>query len=110
MLEFNTMLDQFDTQEPEAFELGMVGTGVGNTGSIYNAYHSSAIFNGMNMKRYSDPEMDALLELSNSVVDREERKAVYVQVAQLINKNVPQVSCITTMPDVSSPLEFRIML
>ncbi len=91
MLEFNTMLDQFDTQEPEAFELGMVGTGVGNTGSIYNAYHSSAIFNGMNMSRYSDPEMDALLELSNSVVDREERKAVYVQVAQLINKNVPQV-------------------
>lgn len=91
LLEFNTMLAAFDKQEPEAFEMGMVGTGVGKTGSIFNAYHTSAIFNGMNMSRYSDPEMDKLLDESNVVVDRDERKEVYIKVAQLINKNVPQI-------------------
>ncbi len=91
MLEFNTMLDQFKQQDDDAFEMGMVGTGVSNSGNLFNAYHSSAIFNSMNHARYSNPEMDELLELSNNVVDREERKEVYIQVAQLINKTVPQV-------------------
>jgi len=91
MLEFNTMLAAFDLQEPEAFEMGMVGTGVGKTGSLFNAYHTSAIFNGMNMERYSDPEMDKLLEESNSIVDRDARKEVYVKVSQRINETVPQI-------------------
>lgn len=91
MLEFNTMLDAFDTQEPDAFEMGMVGTGVGPTGNLFNAYHTSAIFNGMNMERYSNPDMDKLLEESNVIVDREARKEVYTKVAELINQTVPQI-------------------
>lgn len=91
MMEFKTLLEQINDEDPDAFDLCLIGMGVSLDGDASRILHSDSIFNGLNFARYSNPEMDSLLESGLSVLDRDQRKAIYKELAILDNQELPYV-------------------
>ncbi|MCJ2163265.1 MULTISPECIES: peptide-binding protein [unclassified Pseudodesulfovibrio] len=57
---------------------------------IYNVWHSSkAVDGGLNIIKYINPELDALLERGRHMVVQEERKPVYDEIQQILYDEVP---------------------
>ena len=57
-------------------------------GSTYRDFHSEGPFNRM---KYSNPKMDALLVKARSTFSMDERKALYLQIQQLVIEDSPMV-------------------
>jgi len=57
-------------------------------GSTYRDFHSEGPFNRM---KYNNPKMDALLVKARSTFSQEERKALYLQIQQLVIEDAPMV-------------------
>lgn len=57
-------------------------------GSTYRDFHSEGPFNRM---KYNNPKMDALLVKARSTFSQEERKALYLQIQQLVVEDAPMV-------------------
>ena len=57
-------------------------------GNTYNHFYTDA---GMNYGGYSNPEVDALLDQARAAMTQEERKAIYSQITQKLNADVPVV-------------------
>ena len=57
-------------------------------GSTYRDFHSEGPFNRM---KYNNPKMDALLVKARSTFSQEERKALYLQIQQLVVEDAPMI-------------------
>ncbi len=58
---------------------------------FYQWHHTGEVFN---LWRYSDPEMDALLEQGRTTVDQEQRKQIYYRIQEKLINDVPLVHII----------------
>ncbi len=79
--------------EPD-YDLYIGGGGVyGAEPSISARYYNSNNFTpgGSNNVRYSNPEIDELYIQGTAVSSEEERKAIYTQIAQILNEDVPSI-------------------
>ena len=79
--------------EPD-YDLYIGGGGVyGAEPSISARYYNSNNFTpgGSNNVRYSNPEIDELYVQGTAVSSEEERKAIYTQIAQTLNEDVPSI-------------------
>jgi peptide/nickel transport system substrate-binding protein len=76
-------------QNTHDFEMGVLGI----TGQIdpdqAQLFSTGAIANGLNGGSYSNPQVDQLLDKGNQTFDRNERKAIYAQVQEILARDLP---------------------
>jgi peptide/nickel transport system substrate-binding protein len=66
--------------------------GVADPDILYQIFHSSSVPpNGDNRGRYSNPEIDRLLERGRSATDPQERRRIYGQVQRILAEELPYV-------------------
>ncbi len=91
-LEFNTILDYViynSDANVENWSLFFLATSITTPDphTLYSSFHSDYIGSGMdNTSRYSNPEVDRLLDEGKAVMDIEEAKPIYAQVAKILNE------------------------
>jgi peptide/nickel transport system substrate-binding protein len=91
-LEFNTILDYViynSDANVENWSLFFLATSITTPDphTLYTSFHSDYIGSGMdNTSRYSNPEVDALLDQGKAIMDIEEAKPIYAQVAKILNE------------------------
>jgi peptide/nickel transport system substrate-binding protein len=92
-LEFNTILDYViynSDANVENWSLFFLATTITTPDphTLYTSFHSDYIGSGMdNTSRYSNPEVDRLLDEGKAIMDIEEAKPVYQQVAKILSED-----------------------
>ena len=90
-LEFNTILDYViynSDANVENWSLFFLATSITTPDphTLYSSFHSDYIGSGMdNTSRYSNPEVDRLLDEGKAIMDIEEAKPIYAEVAKILN-------------------------
>ena len=91
-LEFNTILDYViynsdaNVQNWSLFFLATTIT-TPDPHTLYSSFHSDYIGSGMdNTSRYSNPKVDELLDQAKGIMDIEEAKPVYQEIAKILNE------------------------
>ncbi|MDI3340525.1 MAG: ABC transporter substrate-binding protein [Sphaerobacter sp.] len=87
LLEFGTLLDRNDAGDFQAVSLQWSGR-PDPDGNIYNYFITDG---GLNRGKYSNPEVDRLLEQTRAVADPAERKKLYAEVCRLIAEDAPMI-------------------
>lgn len=96
-MEFNPMLDfiMYNGDENiDKWSIYFLATSIStpDPDSIYSEIHSKYIGSGMdNTSRYSNPEIDKLLDEARSIIDIEEAKPKYQEIAKILNEDCPLV-------------------
>ncbi len=85
--EWSTFVDNMVGGQLPVWSCGAVPTGDPDS-AFYREFHSDG---GANRTHYSSPEVDSLLDEGRRVVDREQRKALYQQVEQILVEDAPRV-------------------
>ncbi len=92
-LEFNTILDYViynSDANVENWSLFFLATTITTPDphTLYTSFHSDYIGSGMdNTSRYSNPEVDRLLDEGKAIMDIEEAKPVYQQIAKILSED-----------------------
>ncbi|MCG0239922.1 MAG: peptide-binding protein [Firmicutes bacterium] len=96
LMDFNTMLEKY--VDPGNYHVTFMGFSLGpDPNSLYALYHTESIglkdgiATGFNTARYSNPQVDQLLEEGRRVADMEKRKQIYSQVQKLIIEDQPHI-------------------
>jgi peptide/nickel transport system substrate-binding protein len=72
------------------FDTIILGWNILQDPDIYSVWHSSmAVDGGLNFTRYTNPELDKLLEQGRRMVDQSKRKPIYDRIQQILHDNVP---------------------
>ncbi len=96
-LEFNTILDYviYDSDaNVDKWSLFFLATSItsADPDSIYTEFHSSEVGTGKdNTSRYSNAEVDRLLDEARAIMDPEEAKPLYAEVVKILNEEMPKV-------------------
>ncbi|MBM7562799.1 ABC transporter substrate-binding protein [Fusibacter tunisiensis] len=92
-LEFNTILDYViynSDANVENWSLFFLATSITTPDphSLYTTFHSDYIGSGNdNTSRYSNPTVDALLDEAKAIMDIEEAKPKYAEIAKILNED-----------------------
>jgi peptide/nickel transport system substrate-binding protein len=88
VMEFNTMLAESDAGN---FDATVVGLGLDTSLDLTGYFHSSSIgeAEAMNFMRYSNPEVDRLIELSLSKLDIAEARPQLERLQQILHRDQP---------------------
>lgn len=96
-LEFNTILDYviYDSDaNVDKWSVFFLATSItsADPDSIYTEFHSSEVGTGKdNTARYSNSEVDRLLDEARAIMDPEEAKPLYAEVVKILNEEMPKV-------------------
>ncbi|WP_346899124.1 ABC transporter substrate-binding protein [Clostridium sp. UBA7503] len=96
-LEFNTLLDYViynSDENVDKWSIYFMATSINtpDPDSLYSEVHSDYIGTGKdNTARYSNPEVDKLLDEAKSIIDKEEAKPYYNKIAKILNEDAPIV-------------------
>lgn len=96
-LEFNTLLDyvMYDADaNTDKWSLYFLATSIStpDPDSLWSTFHSSQIGSGKdNSSRYNNPELDKLLDEGRTIIDIEEAKPVYQEIAKILNEDAVMV-------------------
>jgi len=72
------------------FDTIILGWNILQDPDIYAVWHSSmAVDGGLNFTRYTNTELDKLLEQGRRMVDQSKRKPIYDRIQQILHENVP---------------------
>ena len=72
------------------FDAVILGWTITSDPDIYQVWHSSqAVEGGLNFTRYSNPELDRLLEVARTLPEQEARKQLYWRVQELLAEEQP---------------------
>lgn len=72
------------------FDAIILGWNILQDPDIFSVWHSSmAVDGGLNFTRYTNPELDDLLERGRKLVEQEKRKPIYDAVQQILHDEVP---------------------
>ncbi len=92
-LEFNTILDYViynSDANVENWSLFFLATSITTPDphSLYTVFHSDYIGSGNdNTSRYSNPRVDELLDEAKAIMDIEEAKPIYAEIAKILNED-----------------------
>ena len=96
-MEFNTMLDYViynSDANVDKWSLFFLATSIStpDPDSLYSSFHSKYIGSGMdNDARYNNPEVDKLFDEAKTIIDIEEAKPKYKEIAKILNEDAPMV-------------------
>jgi peptide/nickel transport system substrate-binding protein len=88
LMDFNAMTENY--LKPGKFDVSFAGFSLGLDPDQTALFHSSAV-NGFNRMRYSNPEVDKLLEQGLRETDQAKRKAIYSQYQKLLVDDAPVI-------------------
>ncbi|MDD6089027.1 MAG: peptide-binding protein [Desulfovibrionaceae bacterium] len=72
------------------FDAVILGWTIGQDPDLYSVWHSSAARKGgLNFTRYTNPEIDTLLEQGRSVFSAQQRKLLYDRFQEILNEEQP---------------------
>lgn len=83
LLEFGTVSDKFSAGD---YEMLFIAVGLVADPDPYGLFHTNG---GSNNYRYSNPEVDRLIEAGQKELNQEKRKEIYNELYQIINDEVP---------------------
>jgi peptide/nickel transport system substrate-binding protein len=92
-LEFNTILDYViynSDANVDKWSLFFLATSITTPDphSLYTVFHSDYIGSGNdNTSRYSNPRVDELLDEAKAIMDIEEAKPIYAEIAKILNED-----------------------
>ena len=86
-MEWGSFLNDYTKKNYDAVVLGWIGA-VDPDDFLYYQFHTGEKFN---TEGFSDKEVDRLLELGRSTVDKTKRQAIYRQVQTLISQKMAYV-------------------
>lgn len=78
-------------QDPKDFEAVIIGWSLGLDPDSYSIWHSSQYPRGFNFIKYINPEVDRLLELGRTTMEKEKRKEIYARLWQIIADDQPYI-------------------
>jgi len=90
-LEWSTWIDTVVVRGDYEMEIVLISGGSDPDDFFYQWHHTGEVFN---IWRYSDPEMDALLEEGRTTVDQEKRKQIYYKIQEKLIEDIPLVHII----------------
>jgi len=96
-LEFNTILDYViynSDANVDQWSLFFLATTISTPDphSLYSEFHSDYIGSGLdNTSRYSNPEVDKLLDEAKAIMEIEDAKPIYQQVAKILNEDAVMI-------------------
>lgn len=86
--EWGTFYADIKNQNFQLYALSWIG--IADPDIYYLAFHSASLPPaGANRNRYRNPEVDRLLELGRSTLDRAARRAIYRRVQQIVAEDLP---------------------
>ncbi|WP_319542976.1 peptide-binding protein [uncultured Pseudodesulfovibrio sp.] len=89
------------------FDAIILGWNILQDPDIYNVWHSSmAVDGGLNLTRYTNPELDDLLERGRYLVKQEDRKPIYDKIQQILFDEVPY--CFLYVPKALPIVQARV--
>jgi len=86
-IEWNALLAELT--ETYEYEMILVGFGWDIDPDQKTMWHTDSYGGGFNMNRYSNPELDDILDAALQTVDLEERKAYYYEMQRILAEDVP---------------------
>ena len=89
IMEFATMLAK--VKDEKAFDLFLLGSGIGADPDVRNNFSTEAIETGSNYMGYSNTELDKLFEEGVKYIEIEKRKPIYFEAAKIINEDMPVI-------------------
>lgn len=90
-LEWSTWIDTVVVNGDYDLEIVLISGGSDPDDFFYQWHHTGEVFN---IQRYSDPEMDALLDEGRTTVDQEARKEIYFQIQKKLLEDLPMAHII----------------
>jgi peptide/nickel transport system substrate-binding protein len=89
--EWGTFYADIKNQNFQMYALGWIG--VTDPDIYYHAFHSTSVPpKGANRNRYRNAELDHLVELGRTTLDRTRRRAIYRQVQQIVARDLPYIT------------------
>lgn len=85
-LEWSTWIDTVVVQGDYDMEIVLISGGSDPDDFFYQWHHTGEVFN---LWRYSDPDMDAMLEAGRTTVDQDARKEIYYNIQDKLIEDVP---------------------
>ncbi|WP_416147855.1 ABC transporter substrate-binding protein [Salipaludibacillus sp. HK11] len=96
-MEWATYLEEIQTGVQDVFMLGWSGTN-GDSDYFLGNLLTTATIPENNQTFYSNTDVDDLLEQARSVVDEEERAALYEEALALIHEDAPMINLVHSTP------------
>jgi len=78
-------------KDPKDFEAIIIGWALGLDPDAYSIWHSSQYPKGFNFIKYRNPEVDKLLELGRTTMEKAKRKKIYAKLWKLIAADQPYI-------------------
>ena len=91
VLEWGTFLERINAGEFEMFTMGWTTVTADPDYGLYPLFHSSSFGSTGNRFRYSNPEVDELLDKGRTAFNSEERKAIYYRAQEKIFADAPMI-------------------
>ena len=86
-IEWNALLAELT--ETYEYEMIVVGFSWGTDPDQKTMWHTASYGGGFNMNRYSNPELDEIIDAALQTVDQEERKEHYFEMQRILAEDVP---------------------
>ncbi|HEX6547335.1 MAG TPA: ABC transporter substrate-binding protein [Candidatus Dormibacteraeota bacterium] len=87
-VQFTEYVATSTTRDVDTYMGGIVSGGISDP-DLSQIYHSRVIGKGLNRMGYSNPQVDQLLDEGVKVLDRSQRKKIYVQLQQILMDELP---------------------
>ena len=92
VLEWSAMLKIINApKDPKDFDAVIIGWSLGMDPDDYSIWHSSQYPRGFNFIGYDKPEVDKLLELGRTTMERSKRKEIYAKLNKVIADDQPYI-------------------
>jgi len=102
--EWSTWIDEVVTKGDYEMEIVLISGGSDPDDFFYQWHRSGEVFN---IWRYSDPEMDKLLDEGRATVDQAARKAIYAQIQQKLIADAPLIHIIYRQSVMASSADLK---
>lgn len=92
VLEWSALLKVINApKDPKDFEAVIIGWSLGLDPDAYSIWHSSQYPRGFNFVKYNNREVDRLLELGRTTIEKSARKKIYARLWKLIAEDQPYI-------------------
>ena len=92
VMEWSAMLKIINAPEdPKDFDAVIIGWSLGVDPDARSIWHSEEYPRGLNFVGYSNPEVDKLIELGRTTMERAKRKVIYAKMNKIISEDQPYI-------------------
>lgn len=92
VMEWSAMLKIVNApKDPKDFDAVIMGWSLGIDPDARSIWHSSEYPRGLNFVAYKNPDVDKLIDLGRTTMERAKRKAIYAKMNKLISEDQPYI-------------------